>query len=209
MPKPPLRVAILECDTPLPETQAKYTSYGGVFTSLLERAHKSLSITPTTNGAITNGATTNGPHPATNGHSALSDLASLPFSQALHISKYAVEQDPTHYPSLSSIDAILITGSRHDSFADNEWTNTLVSFVKTVLAQDRVRIIGVCYGHQIVGRAMGVKVGRNDDGWEAAVTEVDLTERGREVLGLKAGPLVRSIPIPIGIFTECLHMLIL
>lgn len=33
--KPPLRIAILECDTPLPNTEAKYGGYGGVFEKLL------------------------------------------------------------------------------------------------------------------------------------------------------------------------------
>ena len=31
----PLRIAILECDTPLDQTRAKYGGYGGVFTALL------------------------------------------------------------------------------------------------------------------------------------------------------------------------------
>src|SRR5438552_1013385 len=35
MPPPPLRVAILECDTPLDNTKAKYGGYGGVFASIL------------------------------------------------------------------------------------------------------------------------------------------------------------------------------
>ncbi len=33
--KPPLRVAILECDTPLPNTEAKYGGFGSVFEQLL------------------------------------------------------------------------------------------------------------------------------------------------------------------------------
>lgn len=50
-----------------------------------------------------------------------------------------------------------------------------------VLAQDRVRAIGVCYGHQIIARAMGTKVGRSDKGWEASVTEVKMTQKGKEL----------------------------
>lgn len=34
----PLRIAILEADTPIGKTRAKYGSYGGVFTSLLYEA---------------------------------------------------------------------------------------------------------------------------------------------------------------------------
>jgi len=73
----------------------------------------------------------------------------------------------------------------HDSFADAPWINILVEFTAKVLAQDRVRVIGVCFGHQIVGRAMGVKVGRNDAGWETAVNDVQLTEKGKEVFGME------------------------
>jgi GMP synthase-like glutamine amidotransferase len=47
-----------------------------------------------------------------------------------------------------------------------------------------VRIIGVCFGHQILGRAFGNKVGRNEKGWELAVCDVDLSEKGKELFQL-------------------------
>lgn len=62
----------------------------------------------------------------------------------------------------------------------------LVDFVKSVLAQDRVRIVGVCFGHQIMGRALGAKVDRSDRGWEVSVTPVELTGRGKEIFGLES-----------------------
>jgi GMP synthase-like glutamine amidotransferase len=71
----------------------------------------------------------------------------------------------------------------HNSFEDIAWMNTLVDFTAKILKQNRIRTIGVCFGHQIVGRAMGVKVGRNDDGWEAAVNDIDLSERGKQLFG--------------------------
>lgn len=61
----------------------------------------------------------------------------------------------------------------------------MVEFTQQVLAQDRVRILGVCFGHQIVGRALGAKVGRSDQGWEIAVCDMDLTEKGKELFGLE------------------------
>lgn len=149
--RPPLRIAILECDTPLPNTKSKYGGYGGVFESLLRSGAKSLGQP---------------------------DLES-----GLKISKHQIESDPGNYPDLQDIDAILITGSKHDSFADTPWIKTLVDYTAKVLAQDRVRIIGVCFGHQIVARAMGVKVGRNPEAWEVAVNDVQLTEKGRELFG--------------------------
>jgi hypothetical protein len=38
-----LRIAVLECDTPLPETKKKFQGYGGVFKFLLESGAKALS----------------------------------------------------------------------------------------------------------------------------------------------------------------------
>lgn len=61
----------------------------------------------------------------------------------------------------------------------------LVEFVKSVLAQDRVRLIGVCFGHQIIGRALEQKVGRSDRGWEVSVTPMQLTAKGKELFGVE------------------------
>lgn len=58
--------------------------------------------------------------------------------------------------------------------------------MKEVLAQDRVRVIGVCYGHQIVGRALGAKVAKSEGGaWEVSVCGVVPTEKGKELFGGK------------------------
>jgi hypothetical protein len=40
--KPPIRIAILECDTPLEKTRERYGGYGGVFKALLEAAADDL-----------------------------------------------------------------------------------------------------------------------------------------------------------------------
>lgn len=61
----------------------------------------------------------------------------------------------------------------------------LVDFTKKVLQQDRVRLIGVCFGHQIIGRAMDVKVDRSDKGWEVSVVPVVLTEKGKALFGIE------------------------
>jgi hypothetical protein len=155
MTKLPLRIAILECDTPLDKTYATYGSYGGVFTALLNAGADALN------------------HPG------------LSSKEGLSISCYDVV-NAQEYPSLDDIDGVLITGSRHNSFDNDPWILKLVEFTKEVLAQRRVRVIGVCFGHQIVGRAMGAKVDRSDKGWEASVTAIDLTKRGQEIFGRPA-----------------------
>jgi GMP synthase-like glutamine amidotransferase len=69
----------------------------------------------------------------------------------------------------------------HNSFDNDPWILKLLEYTEKILAQDRVRIIGICFGHQIVGRALGNAVGRNPNGWEISVCSMDLTEKGREL----------------------------
>lgn len=149
--KPPLRIAVLECDTPMPNTRTKYGDYGGVFEQLLKSGAKSQgTIDP---------------------------------EKDLQISKYQIQLIPDVYPELDDIDAIIITGSRYNSFEDVPWINTLADFTAKILKQHRIRTIGVCFGHQIVGRAMGAKVGRSADGWEAGVNDVNLSDKGKQIFG--------------------------
>ncbi|RAK83305.1 class I glutamine amidotransferase-like protein [Aspergillus costaricaensis CBS 115574] len=90
------------------------------------------------------------------------------------------------YPNIREIDAVFMTGSRHDSFTSgsNNWILKLVDFTKSLLhEQSRVRIMAVCFGHQIVGRAYGETAERNTLGWEVSVTSVTLSETGKRVFG--------------------------
>ncbi|KAG0170582.1 hypothetical protein DFQ28_001869 [Apophysomyces sp. BC1034] len=75
------------------------------------------------------------------------------------------------YPSLPDVidgkyDGIVISGSTSSAYKDEPWILKLVEFVKTVRAAPRVKIIGVCFGHQIIARAAGGRCIRNPNGWE-------------------------------------------
>lgn len=83
-----------------------------------------------------------------------------------------------------------------DAFADVSWISRLVEFVKSAF-EARIPIVGVCFGHQILARAMGGTIARSPDGWEVSVETINLTEAGSALFGKKT--LVRkskSIPIP-------------
>ena len=75
----------------------------------------------------------------------------------------------------------MLSITEHNSFDNDAWILKLVEFTEKLLKQDRVRIVGVCFGHQILGRALGAKVGRSDNGWEISVLPVELTAKGKEV----------------------------
>lgn len=78
----PLRIAILESDTPLERTKNKYGGYGGVFEALLKTSAKELG-----------------------------QPEKLDPETGLEITKWDVVHRDDLYPNLDDIDAILITGS--------------------------------------------------------------------------------------------------
>lgn len=81
---------------------------------------------------------------------------------------------------------VISSSIEKNAFDNDPWILKLVEFTKTVLAQNRVRLIGVCFGHQIIGRALDSKVGRGDKGWEISVTPMTLTSKGREIFGVES-----------------------
>ncbi|EYE90096.1 type 1 glutamine amidotransferase [Aspergillus ruber CBS 135680] len=150
---PPLRIAVLECDTPLDNINAKYEGYGGVFKELFRESAKRLG-----------------------------QPEKLDPETGFEISRWDIV-DGDKYPNLDEVDALVLTGSKHNSFEDQPWILKLVEYTRQAIEHPRVRILGICFGHQIIGRALEAKVGRSDAGWEIAVCDMDLTEEGKKLFG--------------------------
>jgi GMP synthase-like glutamine amidotransferase len=51
-------------------------------------------------------------------------------------------------------DGWIITGARYDAYRDDSWIVALREFVQRV-ADHRARLVGVCFGHQVVAHALG------------------------------------------------------
>lgn len=50
----------------------------------------------------------------------------------------------------------------------------------------RIRLVGICFGHQIIARALNAEVARSSGGWEVAVSNINLSEKGREIFGVES-----------------------
>lgn len=71
------------------------------------------------------------------------------------------------YPaSFDAFDAVLLTGSRADSFSNDAWVVELRRRVADLLAQKK-KMVGVCFGHQLIGLCLGAPVSRAPQGWGA------------------------------------------
>ncbi|KAJ2958415.1 hypothetical protein NQZ79_g5974 [Umbelopsis isabellina] len=89
------------------------------------------------------------------------------------------------YPSLEDIqdkkyDGIVITGSVRSAYEDEEWIHKLIQFVKDIRSKaPETRIVGICFGHQIIAMACGGTCVSNPKGWEFGYTATKLTSEGQ------------------------------
>ncbi|RWW28544.1 hypothetical protein BHE74_00045667 [Ensete ventricosum] len=81
----------------------------------------------------------------------------------------AVRRELPCMEDVGTYDGFVITGSCNDAHGDDQWINDLVSFLKA-LDSLKKKVLGVCFGHQILSRALGGKTGRAKKGWDIGVT---------------------------------------
>ena len=70
--------------------------------------------------------------------------------------------------SLADYDAYLISGSRHGVYDDLPWLPRLIDFIHEAFAA-RIRLIGVCFGHQVLAQALGGEAGLSEKGWGVGI----------------------------------------
>lgn len=86
-----------------------------------------------------------------------------------------------------NFDGIVISGSAASVYDDEEWITQLSNSILE-WDQQKLPILGVCFGHQLIAQIFGGKVEKNKRGWEVGSCDLDLTEAGKSDL------LFHSIP---------------
>ena len=76
---------------------------------------------------------------------------------------YDVEEG--EYPDdIDEVDAYLITGSKSSVDEEKAWIARLMDFVRELHAREK-KIVGICFGHQIIAHALGGKTEKSHTGW--------------------------------------------
>ncbi|WP_299002924.1 GMP synthase [uncultured Shewanella sp.] len=73
------------------------------------------------------------------------------------------------YPqSMDECDGYIISGSRAGVNDDEAWIYALADFVRE-LNEEQKKCVGICFGHQMLAKALKGKVERSDKGWGLGV----------------------------------------
>ena len=87
---------------------------------------------------------------------------------------------------VDEMDAWLITGSRDSVYDPLPWIPALADFVRSAHAA-RWPLIGICFGHQLVARALGGETAAADVGWAVGVHQSRLLRRPAWITGVAEG----------------------
>lgn len=75
--------------------------------------------------------------------------------------------------SIDECRAWIITGSAKGVYDKDEWIAQLKKFIKE-LHQNKKKLFGICFGHQIIADALGGRVEKSEKGWGLGVKDFRL-----------------------------------
>jgi len=95
---------------------------------------------------------------------------------------YFITREPFMFPNEDKYDCIMLTGSAASAYEDIEWINNLVAYIAHIAqTKPHIKIIGICFGHQIIARALGGECVPNGGRWELGPTRLRLTDLGKRI----------------------------
>jgi len=78
------------------------------------------------------------------------------------------------FPSdLNECEVYFATGSRRSVYEREDWIDQVKATIRAIAAMDKY-FVGFCFGHQLLGEAMGGKVGKPPNGWCVGVHEFEV-----------------------------------
>jgi GMP synthase (glutamine-hydrolysing) len=79
-------------------------------------------------------------------------------------------------PTLAELAGVIVTGSAASVYERLPWMLRAAAYLRELVSGD-VPVLGICFGHQLLGDALGGRVARNPNGREIGTQELELTSR--------------------------------
>jgi len=79
-------------------------------------------------------------------------------------------------PVAGAADAYVITGSRHSVYDELPWIKRLAVFLDGEIKAGK-KVVGICFGHQLLAHFLGGEVRPAASGWEVGVKETQICEQ--------------------------------
>lgn len=76
---------------------------------------------------------------------------------------------------MSDSEVYLITGSNVSAYDDIPWVKQLKEWIVKA-AKKEVKLLGVCFGHQMIAEALGGKVEKSTKGWGVGIRESNIVD---------------------------------
>lgn len=133
-----IRLHIVNCDPLKPELVERFGNYPSMFRELFAAALAEASTR----------------------HTLRSDME----CELLIDSSDAFATPAPSFASLQYADVLLITGSAASVYENKPWIANLLDIVRRWVAAKK-KIIGICFGHQLIAQALGGEVQKSERGW--------------------------------------------
>lgn len=81
-----------------------------------------------------------------------------------------------HFPkSIDECEGWIIGGSPKSCYENDPWIKELEKFIQ-LCHKNKKKLLGICFGHQIIAKALGGKVTKSDKGWGVGVRSFDMID---------------------------------
>jgi len=78
-------------------------------------------------------------------------------------------------PSIEAYDLLIVTGSPHGVYENHDWIAPLEALIREAYDKN-IKMLGLCFGHQIMAQALGGTVLKSDKGFGIGAMDYALTD---------------------------------